>query len=227
VVTIYPERWPGRLGRLLLDLLALLWTAAWALAGWVVYRLVTGLEVVADSITHTGDTFNGWVRAFRSASPGGIPGLSGALHGLADALQRSGGDPLVRNGIEAHARIEQLAVALGLFVALLPIVCVTGMYLLWRVRDARELSAAAEFVRGAERTGRIEEANAVLAHRAVALLPFRQLMRASADPIGDLAAGRHEALARAMLRRAGQNPLPPARTEGQVGPAARTAQERR
>jgi len=32
-------------------------------------------------------------------------------------------------------------------------------------------------------------------------------MRASADPIGDLAAGRHEALAAAMLRRAGTRPL--------------------
>jgi hypothetical protein len=207
VVTIYPESWPGRLGRLLLDLLAVAWTAGWALAGWTVYRLVSGLEVVADSITRTGDTFNGWVGVFRSASPGGIPGLSGALRGLADGLQRSAGDPLVRDGVLAHTRIEQVATALGLFVAVLPIVSITGLYLLWRTRDARELSAAAAFVLSAERTGRIEQANAVLAHRAVALLPFRQLMRASADPIGDLTSGRHEALAGAMLRRVGMRPL--------------------
>jgi hypothetical protein len=207
VATIYPERWPGRLGRLTLDLLALLWTAGWALAGWSVYRLVSGLELLADSITRTGDTFNGWVRAFRGASPGGIPGLSGALHSLADALQRSAGDPLVRDGLQAHVRIDHVAIALGVFVALVPIVSVTGLYLLWRARDARELSATAEFVRTAERTGRVDEANAVLAHRAVVLLPFRQLLRASADPIGDLAAGRHDALAGAMLRKAGMRPL--------------------
>lgn len=207
LLTIYPERWPGRLGRLTSDLLAVLWTAGWTLAGWTLYQLVLALEVVADSITRTGQTFDSWVQAFRNAVPGNVPGLGGALRSLADALQRSAGDPLVQRGMEAHARIEQLAVGLGLFVALLPIVSVTGIYLLWRVRDVRELSAAADFVRLAERTGRVEEANAVLAHRAVAALPFRQLMRASADPVGDLAAGRHEALAAAMLRRAGMHAL--------------------
>ena len=207
LLTIYPERWPGRLGRLMLDLLAVLWTAGWALAGWTLYQLVLALEVVADAITRTGQTFDSWVQAFRGSVPGNVPGLSGALRSLADALQRSGGDPLVQRGMEAHDRIAQIAVALGLFVALIPIVSVTGVYLLWRVRDVRELNAAAAFVRMAERTGRVDEANAVLAHRAVATLPFRQLMRASADPVGDLAAGRHEALAAAMLRRAGMHAL--------------------
>ncbi|HXM57347.1 MAG TPA: hypothetical protein VOB72_18260 [Candidatus Dormibacteraeota bacterium] len=207
MLQMYPERWPGRLGRLALDLFAVLWTAAWALAGWALYQLVLALEVVADSISRTGETFNSWVHAFQGSVPGNVPGLSGALHSLGDALQRSAGDPLVQRGMEAHARIEQVAVVLGLFVALLPIVTVTGVYLLWRWRDVRELRAAAAFVGAAERTGRVDEANAVLAHRAVAVLPFRQLMRASADPVGDLAAGRHDVLAAAMLRRAGMHPI--------------------
>jgi hypothetical protein len=207
MLTIYPLRWSGRLWRLLLDLLAVLWTAGWALAGWSVYQLVVGLEVVADAITRTGATFNDWVRAFENGVPGGIPGLSSAMRSLADTLRRSAGDPLIQRGMEAHDTIQRLAVVSGLFVALLPIVTVTGLYLIWRVRDVRELSAAVEFVRTAERTGRVREANAVLAHRAVALLPFRQLMRASPDPIGDLVTGRHEALAAAMLRRAGSRPL--------------------
>jgi hypothetical protein len=207
VLTIYPERWPGRLWRLAIDLLALLWTAGWAFAGWTLYQLVMSLEVVADSISRTGQTFNSWVRTFQNSVPSNIPGLGGALRGVGDALQRTAGDPLVQQGALAHQRIEQVAIALGLFVALLPIVSVTGVYLLWRWRDARELTAAADFVRMAVRTGRVDQANAVLAHRAVALLPFRQLMRASSDPVGDLEAGRHDALAAAMLRRAGMRPL--------------------
>ena len=206
-MTLYPERFPGRLWRLLTDLLALVWTAAWALAGWAVYQLVVALQVVADAITRTGLTFNDWVHAFQSNVPSNIPGVSGALRSLADTLRRSAGDPLVQRGMEAHDTIQHLAVALGLFVALLPIVTVSGLYLLWRVRDARELSAATRFVLVAERTGRVREANAVLAHRAVALLPFRQLMRASDDPVADLEAGRHAALAAAMLRRVGMRPL--------------------
>jgi hypothetical protein len=206
-LTLYPLRWPGLLWRLLLDVLAVLWTAAWVLAGWAVYQLVSQLLVVADAISRTGMTFNDWLNAFENAVPGNIPGVSGALSSLAAALQRAAGDPLVQRGMQAHDAIQHVAVALGLFVGLLPVVTVTGLYLIWRVRDVRELTAAVAFVRVAERTGRVREANAVLAHRAVALLPFRQLMRASADPIGDLAAGRHDALAAAMLRRAGTRPL--------------------
>jgi hypothetical protein len=207
MLTIYPWRWAGRLWRLLLDILVVLWTGGWALAGWTVYQLVAALQVVADAISRTGTTFNDWVHAFESAVPGGIPGLSGAMSSLAAILHRSAGDPLIQSGMQAHDTIQRLAIAMGLFVGLLPILMVTGLYLVWRVRDVRELTAAADFVRAAERGGRVREANAVLAHRAVALLPFRQLMRASPDPIGDLAAGRHEALAAAMLRRAGTRPL--------------------
>src|SRR5947209_14137744 len=178
---IYPEPWPGRLGRLTLDLLAVLWTAAWALAGWTLYRLVLALEVVADSISRTGETFNSWVRTFQNAVPSGVPGIGGAFRGIGDALQRTAGDPLVQRGMQAHTRIEQVAVVLGLSVAIVPIVSVTGAYVVWRWRDASELTAAAEFVRVARRSGRVAEANAVLAHRAVSVLPFRQLMRASPD----------------------------------------------
>jgi len=208
MLTIYPERWPGRMGRLALDVTALLWTAVWALSGYAIYRLVLSLQVLADAITSTGQTFDRWIQAFRNASPANIPGLSGALHSLADSLQRSAGAPLIARGMEAHARINELATLLGLFVALLPIVSVTGTYLFWRWRDARDVDAAAQFVQGARLTGQVAEASALLAHRAVAQLPLRQLMRVSGDPLGDLAAGRYDALAAAMLRQAGMRPLP-------------------
>ena len=204
---LYPERLPGRLGRLILDLLAVLWTAAWALAGYELYQAVIALQVVADGISSTGHTFNAWIQAFRSATPHNIPGLSSVLADLANSLQRSGGDPLIHNGMEARERIHQLAIVLGILIALIPIVAVTGPYLRWRVRDVAELGAVDAFVGYAEGSGRVQEANAVLAHRAVALLPFHQLMRVSPDPVGDLAEGCHEALAAAMLRRAGMRPL--------------------
>src|SRR5215472_6296006 len=204
---LYPERLPCRVGRLLLDLLAVLWTGAWVWAGYQVSQAVMALQVVADAVSSTGHTFNSWIQAFRNATPHNIPGLSSVLADLANSLQRSGGDPLVHNGMEGHDRIHQLATVLGILIALIPIVAVTGSYLLWRVRDVRELGAADAFVQYAEESGRVQEANAVLAHRAVALLPLRQLMRASSDPMGDLTEGRHDALAAAMLRRGGMRPL--------------------
>ncbi len=210
---VYPERLPGRVGRLVLDILAVLWTGASALVGWQVYSVVMGLEVVADGITSAGNNFNSWIKAFREATPHNVPGLSGFLADIANALQRSGGDQLVRNGLTAHARIQQLALLLGVVIGLTPFLAVTGSYLLWRVRDAQEIAATEDFVRAARATGRVEAANAVLAHRAVAMLPFRKLMRVSQDPVGDLASGRHDALAAAMLRRAGMYPLSGSKSE--------------
>ena len=204
---MYPELPLQRLGRLALDGLALLWAAAWALVGLKVYQLVASVQVVADGIISAGNTFNSWVQAFRSATPPNIPGLSGMLNDLADTLQRSAGDTLVRDGTLAHTRINQLAIVLGVLIGLVPVAAIVGPYLVWRVRDAREIAAAGAFIRGVKTSGRIDEANAVLAHRAVALLPFRDLMRASNDPVRDLNDGHHDALAAAMLRRAGMRPL--------------------
>jgi hypothetical protein len=82
---------------------------------------------------------------------------------------------------------------------------VAGAYAAWRWRDAREMGAALAFVRSAERGGRLEQARALLAYRAVAQLNFTHLMRASLDPVGDLSAHRYDALAAAMLKRAGLN----------------------
>ena len=206
---LYPERLSRRLVRLTLDVLAVLWTGAGAIAGWEVYRLVAALEVLADSVTATGRTFDRWIQDFRNATPRGIPGLGGVLTDLAGSLQRSATNTLVRDGLAAHDRIQQVAVVLGHAVAAIPILVGTGSYVLWRGRQVRELTATADFVRQAERTGRVEQARALLAHRAVATRPFRQLMRASRDPIGDLEEGRFEALAGAMLWHTGLYPLPP------------------
>jgi hypothetical protein len=204
---LYPAGLLGRLGRLLLDLMVVLWTGAWALIGWAAYRLVTGLEAMADAVTSTGQTLNGWIRDFHNAVPQNVPYVSSSLNGLANAMQTKAGDTLIHKGMAAHDAIAHLAVLLGLLVAILPVLVVVPPYLVWRVRDVRERTAALAFVQVAERTGRVAQASAVLAHRAVAVLPLRHLMRASSDPVGDLADGRHDALANAMLRRAGVPPL--------------------
>jgi len=70
----------------------------------------------------------------------------------------------------------------------------------------REIGSALAFVRIASITGRADQARAVLAYRAVSTLSFRQLMSASADPVGDIAERRYERLAAAMMKRAGLDP---------------------
>ncbi len=206
MVKLYPDRpWPAFL-RLLADTVVALWTIAWAYLGFLVYQTVLGLEVIADGIIKTGATFNGWIVAFQHAVPGGIPLLTQFLLNTAQELRRYSGDPLVSTGHHIHDAIFQLAVVLALLVGLPPILLVLAPYAGWRWRDIRETGAALAFVRIASMTGRADQARAVLAYRAVTSLSFRQLMSASADPVGDLVEHRYERLADAMLIRAGLDP---------------------
>jgi hypothetical protein len=206
MIKVYPDRVRPALLRLFGDVASLVWTGAWAFIGWLIYRTVMGLEAIADAITSTGSTLDSWIQSFRNAVPGGIPGLTDFLTGLADNLRKYSGDPLVVTGHNVHDAIFKTAVSLAIFVALPPILLVLIPYATWRWRDMRELGAALAFVRVASITGRADQARAVLAMRAVTMLSFRQLMSASADPVGDLAEHRYDRLADAMLRRAGLDP---------------------
>jgi hypothetical protein len=206
MVKLYPDRaWPA-FKRVAGDLLSIAWTVGWAVLGWLIYRTVLGLEVIADGITSTGKTFNDWIASFRHAVPGGIPYLTQFLLDTANELERYSGDPLVSAGHQVHDAIIKLAIVLAILVAVPPILLVLLTYGTWRWRDVRELGAALAFVRIASMTGRADQARAVLAMRAVTTLSFRQLMSASADPVGDLTEHRYDRLAAAMLKRAGLDP---------------------
>lgn len=192
--------------RVIADFLTVAWSVAWAVLGWLIYKTVLGLEVIADGITSTGTTFDAWIASFRNAVPGGIPGVTDFLLNIADQLKKYSGDPLISAGHQVHDAIIQVAVVLALLVALPPILLVLLPYSAWRWRDMRETGAALAFVRIASITGRADQARAVLAYRAVATLSFRQLMSASADPVGDITERRYERLAAAMIKRAGLDP---------------------
>jgi hypothetical protein len=216
MIKLYPDRRRSAFARVLADALTAVWTVAWAALGWLIYQTVLGLQVIADGITSTGTTFNSWIESFRHAVPGGIPLLTQFLLDTADALKKYSGDPLVASGHQIHDAIIQLAIVLALLVALPPILLVLVPYGAWRWRDMREIGAALAFVRIASMTGRADQARAVLAYRAVSTLSFRQLMSASADPVGDIAEQRYDRLANAMLLRAGLDPsrlAPPALPE--------------
>src|SRR5713101_6945449 len=223
MIKLYPDRPVAAMVRVFFDLLTAGWTVVWAVLGWLIYKTVLGLEVIADGITNTGATFNGWIKQFHDAIPGGIPGVTQFLLNIADALRKYSGDPLVSAGHQVHDAIIQVAIVLALLVALPPILLVLLPYGAWRWRDMREIAS----VRIASMTGRADQARAVLAYRAVSTLSFRQLMSASADPVGDIAERRYERLADAMLKRAGLDPSRLAPPELPELPAHREPREPR
>src|SRR6266481_202652 len=227
MIKVYPDRPVAAMLRVLADTVVVAWSIVWAYLGWLIYETVLGLEAIADGITNTGTTFNSWIASFRNAVPGGIPGVTQFLINIADALRRYSGDPLVSAGHQVHDAIIQVAIVLALLVAVPPILLVLLPYGAWRWRDMRETGAALAFVRIASITGRAEQARAVLAYRAVSTLSFRQLMSASADPVGDIAERRYERLADAMLKRAGLDPSRLAPPELPELPAHREPREPR
>jgi hypothetical protein len=206
MLKFYPDRRLPALRRLVQDLLALVWLGFWGFAGWLTYQTVLGLEVIADGIRDTGKTFNDWLESFKGAVPKGIPYISSFLQSQAGSLERHTGTPLIALSQTVRQDIATLAWVIALFVAVPPILYLAMTYGPWRWRDAREMGSALAFVRAATATGRVEQAKAVLAYRALATLSFTQLMRASRDPVGDLAQRDYDRLAAAMLDRAGLDP---------------------
>src|SRR2546428_1268419 len=206
MIKLYPDRPMPAILRGLADLIVIGWTILWAILGWLIYKTVLGLEVIADGLTSTGHTFNGWIKQFHDAIPGGIPGVTQFLINVADALRKYSGDPLVSAGHQVHDAIIQVAVVLAVLVAPPPILLFLLPYGAWRARDMRGVGSALAVVRLAPITSRADQARAVLAYRAVSTLSFRQPMSASADPVGDIAERRYERLAAAMLKRAGLDP---------------------
>ena len=206
MIKLYPDRPVPALIRVLADLMVAGWTVVWAVLGFLIYQTIMGLEVIANGISSTGTTFNSWIKQFHDAIPGGLGPVSQFLLNLADALRKYSGDPLVSAGHQVHDAIIQVAIVMALLVALPPILLVLLPYGAWRWRDMREIGSALAFVRIASITGRADQARAVLAYRAVSTLSFRQLMSASADPVGDIAERRYERLAAAMMKRAGLDP---------------------
>jgi len=227
MLKFYPDQRIPAIRRFIQDVLAVLWVTFWAFAGWLTYQTAIQLEVIADGLRDTGRTFNDWLAAFRQAVPKGVPYLSDFLVKQASALQSHTGDSLIGLSATVRTDILQLSIALALLIAIPPITFMALTYGVWRYRDALEMGSALMFVRVAERSGRIEQAKALLAYRALASLSFTQLMQASTDPVGDIAERNYDNLSAAMLSRAGLQPwrldpmgpidrplLPPAEAEG-------------
>lgn len=114
---------------------------------------------------------------------------------------------IVHSGQRADQSIRALSVLIGVAVGVAPIGPVLLFYLPSRRSFEREVS---QISRTLADEGRSRVLDAHLASRAVATLGFAELRAVTDDPAGDLAAGRHDALARAELARLGLTQRPAA-----------------
>lgn len=173
------------------------WVVFWLAVGvWVGYEMWR-LGGLSQSAVDSGRALSTAGSALQDLS--GLPLIGSRTGQLGDQVVASGSS-IVDSGTRAGASIRALSVLTGVVVALAPTGPVLLLYVPSRARRRRENRALRVALRDPQRT---EQAIAHLARRAVANLGFAELVAVSGDPDADLAAGRHEHLARAEMRRLG------------------------
>jgi len=194
----YPDVPEQRWGLVFRDVALVLALVVFAKLGLIVHDAVDKLAVLGEGVESAGNAVTG---GFDSAAEAvdGTPLVGDELaDGLRSAGEGSGGGAaeLGRGGAGAA---HDLADLLGLIVFLLP----ACMLLLWqlppRLAKLRRLNAAATVLRDPVAPERLE----LVASRAAFSLPYGTLLRYTKDPLGDLEAGRYDALVRAELEESG------------------------
>jgi hypothetical protein len=197
----YPDIPSRRASTLAADFLTIL---ALVLFGWIaleVHDAVDRLAVLGEGVNEAGSSIEDGFDTAADAVDG-TPVVGGELaEGLRDAGEGSGGN-VADLGREGEDRTHRLADILGIVTFGLPAL----FLLLWtvppRVAQMRRLSAAERVLV----EGDSAEHRRLVAMRAAFALPYGQLLRYTEDPLGDLEAGRHDALVRAALEDAGLRP---------------------
>jgi hypothetical protein len=170
-----------------IDLLVVLWTAAWLVLGIAVGTFVARLGAVGDGMENTGRAIGRAGDAIDQLSD--VPLVGEGFATIAEEIQGIGRET-IQNGRSVEDDVDSLALLIGAGLALGPTLPILALWVPPRVSRERERHALRKSLKSDDRI-----ALAYLANRAVATRLFRELRKASDDPVADLAAGRYEALA--------------------------------
>jgi hypothetical protein len=194
---LYPDIPLRRANAAARDAGALVAVLFFAAIGLWVFHAVDSLQILGRGVHDAGTAVQ---TGFTTAADkvGDIPLAGGPIaDGLRAAGQATGGN-VADAGTRGAQRVHRLALLLGMLTFLLPAGVLLSNYLPRRIAQVRTLNDAARVLGGED-----PERDRLIAMRAAFSLPYGQLLAYTPDPIGDLAAGRHEALIRAIADDAG------------------------
>jgi len=195
---LYPDLRGPRLDAMARDAATILGLLLFAKIALEVHDAVDRLAILGEGVESAGGAVSGgFDRAADAVDGAPVVGddIGDALRGAGEG---SGGEveELGRGGAGAA---HDLANLLGILFFALP----SALLLLWalppRIAQVRRLRAAARVLRDPDSPERQE----LLAARAAFGLPYGVLLQYTKDPIGDLQAGRFDALVRAELEQSG------------------------
>jgi hypothetical protein len=198
---LYPELSPRRTRTIAGDAAVVLALVLLAWLGTKVHDAVMELTPVSRGVQSAGSAVQG---ALEDAGDrvSGAPVIGGEV---GDALREAGrgtGGEAVAAGRAGEEGISDLANLLGWLTFLVPAALLLSRVLPPRIAQVRTLTAASRVLHSPESPERRE----LLARRAAFGLPYGTLLRHTEDPLGDLAAGRLDALVAAALHDAGLRP---------------------
>ncbi|MGI8617192.1 MAG: hypothetical protein ACR2L4_10510 [Actinomycetota bacterium] len=170
-----------------IDLLVVLWTIAWLVLGIAVGTFVERLSAVGEGLEDAGQAIGRAGDAVDTLSD--VPLMGEGFSTVAQEI-RGIGRETAQNGRSVEDDVDSLAVLIGAGLALGPTLPILALWVPPRVSRERERRAIRKSLESDDRV-----ALAYLANRAVATRLFRELQKASDDPVADLTAGRYEALA--------------------------------
>lgn len=182
-------RLPGGRSQILLDALLAAWTVWWLGVGLVLAHEVRGLTRVSDTAERSGRAAIAVADTVRA-----LPIVGDQVEAPAGKVRVAGADAIT-SARAARATARRSGLLIGVSIAAIPSLPVLLLYLPARVGAGRERRA----LRRAVRRGGAQTLDAVLAHRAIAHLPYQTLREVSPNPEADLRAGRHRSLADAEL----------------------------
>ena len=160
---------------IVLDVIAVLWVAAWIFVGVQVHDEVKGLQSLSDTIIRTGQ---------------GVEDVGAVLRGIdvpfvGDQIQRAGeevsgvGADTQLSGQQAAESADRLSMLLGLSVALIPSSSLFLFYFPARVAHSRERRALRRLTARALEDPELER---FLARRALMAVSYRRLVGMGGDP---------------------------------------------
>ena len=203
---LYPDVPSRRLATLASDLLVLLLLVLFAWLGFYVHDAVDRLAVLGHGVRETGSAVRSGFDAAADAVDD-VPLVGGRVaDGLRGAGEGTGGNvaDLGRSGEDS---VHRLANLLGLLTFALPSLLLLLRFLPDRLAQARRLTAASRVLAEPDEP----ERRRTIAMRAAFALPYGRLLEYTRDPLGDLAAGRYDALVAAALDDAGLRTPQPGR----------------
>jgi hypothetical protein len=194
----YPGNPSGRRSTITRDVLFLVLIAFFVWCGVKTYQAVERLTVLGSAVVNTGTSIqDGFGSAAKAV--GSVPIVGDSLANALNGAGSNAGGNLTSLGNQGNDYVHRLAVFLGLLVALLPILVLVLAVLPRRVRQIRSLTAAGTVLAHSDDPA----IRRVMASRAAFALPYGVLLEYTPDPLGDLAAGRYDALVAAALETGG------------------------